>query len=212
MRLAKASDALSALAHPAPGAPNAPKSAAVRSLVRTFAAGGRSRPPPPRGAFDADAAAPTRPFGQPFQAPPRKKSRDRFGNFQKIPCCLRSSQTRRSGSGDRRWRRDRRAWCARPARRHAMNVVLKGVCAKHKKRASGSVATYFYHRATGARVPGRPGDVTFHAKLHALNPWGGALRAGSLAQMCLMCAGAACLRGDGSRATGSRPAICEAGG
>jgi len=50
-----------------------------------------------------------------------------------------------------------------------MKVVLKGVYAKHKKLASGSVATYFYHRASGARVPGRPGDVAFHAKLHALN-------------------------------------------
>ena len=139
MRLATAPDARSASGHPAPGASKAPESASVRSLVRTFAAGGRSRPPPPRGAFDADAAAPMRPLSQAFLTPPRKKSRDRFWNFQKIPCSLRSSQTRRSGSGDRRWRGDHRAWCARPARRHAMRVVLKGVYAKHKKRASGIV-------------------------------------------------------------------------
>lgn len=50
-----------------------------------------------------------------------------------------------------------------------MKVVLKGVYAKNKKLASGIVATYFYHRASGARVPGRPGDVAFHAKLHELN-------------------------------------------
>jgi len=55
----------------------------------------------------------------------------------------------------------------------------KGVRAVRKRLADGSTTTYYYHRATGARLP-PPTDPTFGAKLAAAKPKAGRYAPGTL--------------------------------
>src|SRR5262245_14717428 len=42
-----------------------------------------------------------------------------------------------------------------------MHVKLKGINKVRKRLADGSIATYYYHRATGHPLPGEPGEPEF---------------------------------------------------
>lgn len=47
-----------------------------------------------------------------------------------------------------------------------MRVRLKGINTVRKKRADGSIAVYYYHRATKTPLPGKPGAPEFVAAIH----------------------------------------------
>lgn len=44
-----------------------------------------------------------------------------------------------------------------------VKAKIKGVNTVRKRLADGSVAIYYYHRETGVRLPGQPGDAAFMA-------------------------------------------------
>lgn len=46
-----------------------------------------------------------------------------------------------------------------------MRARLKGINTIKRKLAGGDVATYYYHRATGARLDGLPGSPEFLASI-----------------------------------------------
>ncbi len=46
-----------------------------------------------------------------------------------------------------------------------MRARLKGINTIRRKLADGTVATYYYHRATGARLTGEPGSSAFLASI-----------------------------------------------
>ena len=51
-----------------------------------------------------------------------------------------------------------------------MKVTLKGINKVTKRLAKGHQATYWYHRATGRRLPGAPGSASnFSARIRTLN-------------------------------------------
>lgn len=60
-----------------------------------------------------------------------------------------------------------------------MKLLPKGVRAVRKRLADGSTATYYYHRATGARLPA-PDDPTFARQLAAAKPGRGRYPPGTL--------------------------------
>ena len=47
--------------------------------------------------------------------------------------------------------------------RGMVKVIIKGVFPTYKKLANGTTATYWYHRATGSRLPGEKGSPEFLA-------------------------------------------------
>ena len=44
-----------------------------------------------------------------------------------------------------------------------MRLRLRGINTVHKRLADGTVKTFFYHRATGLRLAGKPGSAEFIA-------------------------------------------------
>jgi len=44
-----------------------------------------------------------------------------------------------------------------------VRILLEGINTVHKRLANGTIRTYFYHRATGLRLPGEPGSAEFIA-------------------------------------------------
>jgi len=46
-----------------------------------------------------------------------------------------------------------------------MRIKLEGINTIRRKLADGTVKTYYYHRATGTRINGRPGTVEFQAAI-----------------------------------------------
>ena len=50
-----------------------------------------------------------------------------------------------------------------------MKIKLRGVYSKRAKLKSGQVVEYFYHRATGTRLPGDPTSLEFRIALDKLN-------------------------------------------
>lgn len=50
-----------------------------------------------------------------------------------------------------------------------MRVKIKGINKVKKRLASGEVRTFYYHRATGSRLPGKPGESEFMAAFAKAN-------------------------------------------
>ena len=56
-----------------------------------------------------------------------------------------------------------------------MRIRARGINTVHGRLASGEVKTYYYHRATGARLAGEPGSSEFMASLREPPPLFGVL-------------------------------------